>query len=80
MSEIKLVLDEINKCKKHAKDGICFSFLGLNVYFFFRIDALITLYIITHAQLCCRISIFFEKVNFIPFSRAYLHEICFNIH
>lgn len=79
MSEIKLVLDEINKCKKHAKDGICFSFLGLNVYLFW-IDALITMYIITPAQLCGRISIFFEKVNFMPFSRAYLHVICFNIN
>lgn len=79
MSEIKSVLDEINKCKKHAKDGICFSFLRLNVYFF-RIDVLITMYIINPAQFCCRISIFFEKVNFIPFSRADLHVICFNIH
>lgn len=42
MSEIQSVLDEIKKCRKHAKDGIC--------YFFFRIDAVITMCIITPAQ------------------------------
>lgn len=46
--------------------------------FFLRIDAVITMYIINPAQLCCHIAIFFEKVNFMPFSRADL--ICFNIH
>lgn len=51
MSEIQSVLDEIKKCRKHAKDGIC--------YFFFRIDAVITMCIITPAQLCCHIAIFF---------------------
>lgn len=29
MSEIQSVLDEIKKCRKHAKDGICYFFLGL---------------------------------------------------
>lgn len=69
MSEIKLVLDEINKCKKTCKGWYMFFFSWIECIFFFRIDALITMYIITPAQLCCRISIFFEKVNFIPFSR-----------
>lgn len=35
MSEIQSVLDEIKKSRKHAKDGICFFILRLNVYFFF---------------------------------------------
>lgn len=68
MSEIQSVWDKIKECKKTCNWR--YMFFSWIEHIFFRIDVVITMYIINPAQFWGHILIFFEKVHCMLFSLA----------